>query len=146
MSFLQATVRCSLTALFLGLCLQLCIGQDDKNRKPLVLKMSPIPSVKRSEQWEVRCNVSTEARECVPMLIYTTTDSATNCAYKEYVYKACICPGDSARNFYWDMCSQNDVTVNCKAVTILEKGICEYGYVPVTRYIAKANQTYTPSD
>ncbi|KAM8982257.1 prolactin-inducible protein homolog [Sarcophilus harrisii] len=146
MSLLQATVRCGLTALFLGFCLQLVIGQDDENRKPLVLKISPIPSAKRNELWELRCNVSTEARECVPMLIYPGTTSSTNCAYKAYSYKACICPGDRARNFYWDICSQNDVYVYCEATTILENGICENGYVPVTRYVVKENQTYIAND
>ncbi|XP_074128370.1 prolactin-inducible protein homolog [Sminthopsis crassicaudata] len=146
MSVLQATVRCSITALFLAFCLQLVIGEDEENRKPLVLQISPIPSAKRNELWELRCNVSTEARECVPMEIYTWTNKNTDCPYTAFKYKACICPGDRARNFYWDMCSQTDVRVHCVATTILETNICENGYVPVSRYFTHKNQTYIAKD
>ncbi|XP_036616487.1 prolactin-inducible protein homolog [Trichosurus vulpecula] len=125
MSLLQALMRCSITALFLGLCLQLITGQDEDsdNRRPLIVQISPIPSAKAKEMSEIRCNVSTELRECVAVKLSVETNQDTHCS-QFYDYEACICPGDRARNFYWNICSTQNVYVGCAAEITSSQEIC----------------------
>ncbi|XP_074051209.1 prolactin-inducible protein homolog [Macrotis lagotis] len=132
MSFLQAFVRCSLTALFLGLYLQLAFGKDDYNRKrPLIVKMSSILKDNITEETNIQCNVSTQMNECVPIKAYILMRKEVNCYPKPVQYKACICPQNPARNFSWKICNQpkkrsisGPVSVYCMAGIINEPQLC----------------------
>ncbi|XP_043825239.1 prolactin-inducible protein [Dromiciops gliroides] len=138
MPLLQALVRCSLTTLFLGLCLQLITGQDDNERKPFIVKMSTMPSGKSNETVEIVCSVSTQARECIPFRFFLMTSRKTDCYPEPYTYEACMCQEDNERKFYWNFCSQRTVGVACVAEAINRTDLCEgIGYIPV-----KGNRSY----
>ncbi|XP_020853594.1 prolactin-inducible protein [Phascolarctos cinereus] len=126
MPLLQALVRCSITALFLSLCLQLVTGQDDDydNRKPLIVQMSPIQRAKADEVSEIRCNVSTQLRECMPIKFYILTSTKADCSpFNEY--EACICPGDNPRNFYWNIRCKSSINVACVADATEDANVCD---------------------
>ncbi|XP_072508594.1 prolactin-inducible protein [Notamacropus eugenii] len=125
MPLLQALVRCSITALFLSLCLQLVTGQDDEydNRKPLIVQMSPLPTAKVNETRELRCNVSTQLKECVAIKFSIYTSPDTSCS-QFFQQEACICPGDPPRNFFWNICSQRTVATACLAEIIDDRERC----------------------
>ncbi|XP_007504540.2 prolactin-inducible protein homolog [Monodelphis domestica] len=123
---LQALVRYSITALILGLCLQLVTGQNEQNRKPLVVKMTPPPkNVKSMETTEIKCNVSTELTECVPIEFSILSNKPLNCDPPPFVQEACICPGVRPRNFYWNVCSEGTVKLYCVAQATPISEICE---------------------
>ncbi|XP_007504539.1 prolactin-inducible protein homolog [Monodelphis domestica] len=124
---LQALVRHGITALILGLCLQLVIGQNEQNRMPLIVSLAPIPDGKSMEPTEVTCSVSTELRECLPMKVSISSNKPLNCDPPPYDQEACICPEDLPRKFFFNVCSKGNVSLTCMAVAINEKNICEPG-------------------
>ncbi|XP_074049613.1 prolactin-inducible protein homolog [Macrotis lagotis] len=138
MPLLQALIRCSLIVLFLELCLQLVTGQDDIDRKPLIVTLSSITPAKANETTEVKCSVSTELREYVAVNISLVTLRDTKCYPKPFDVQACISPEDPPRNFYFNLCSQISTPVACVVTIIEDKYICD-SYISVVPSMRKTN-------